>query len=138
MIEPGKKVTMRYHVYYEDGTLAESDDGKHVVSFIYGEDDMIEGLEDLLAGKKEGDMIEEILSPEKAFGERDESHVGEIESAIIPKHYQKVGMILAHTKDGLERRFMITEIGKDKLKVDYNHPLSGFTLKFKVEVIKVV
>jgi FKBP-type peptidyl-prolyl cis-trans isomerase 2 len=45
-------------------------------------------------------------------------------------------LILKMTKD-LKRKFRVTNIDKDKITFDGNHPFSGKTLIYKIKIIDV-
>ncbi|MDT8299816.1 MAG: FKBP-type peptidyl-prolyl cis-trans isomerase, partial [Spirochaetaceae bacterium] len=70
-------VIIDYAIKDTEGTLLEdSDDGP--MSFIQGTGVLVPGLEQALEGKKAGDRLQATLTPEEAFGTRDEELVLEV------------------------------------------------------------
>ena len=69
MIEKGKKVTMNYTVkILNDSEIFESTQGSEPVTFTYGEDRLIEGLEESLLHKNVGDKFTAEIEMKMAYG----------------------------------------------------------------------
>ena len=60
---------------YLDGVVFDSSEGKEPLSFLVGKGQMISGFEQELMGAKIGEKREFTLTPDKAYGERDENAI---------------------------------------------------------------
>ena len=92
-----------------------------------------------LRGRAAGDKLAVTVAPAEGYGERDDNLVREVDKAylvsVLPQ--MEEGMAIeADTGDGA-RVFYIREIGSERVTLDANHPLSGMTLHFDIEIADV-
>lgn len=104
------------------------------IPIIVGAGDLLPGLEEVLSEMKEGEEREIELPPEKAFGERKKELI-----VLIPeREFRKRGIRpvpgLPIEADG--RRGRVVAVSSGRVQVDFNHPLAGKTLLYKLRVIK--
>ncbi|MEM1820248.1 MAG: FKBP-type peptidyl-prolyl cis-trans isomerase [Thermofilaceae archaeon] len=103
---------------------------------VLGSGELPSGLEELLVDVGEGEEREIELPPEKAFGRRDPEKV-----RVIPaREFSARGII---PRAGMEvevrgERGTVISVGSGRVIVDFNHPLAGRELVFKVKVVKVL
>lgn len=103
---------------------------------VIGTGDLPPGLEETLSSAREGEEIEVVLPPEKAFGRRDPSKVRvlparELSSrGIVPR----VGMEIEVRGE----RGVIVSVGSGRVIVDFNHPLAGREVVFKAKLVKII
>jgi FKBP-type peptidyl-prolyl cis-trans isomerase SlyD len=109
------------------------------VSFIYGkETNLLPIVENSLKGKEKGNELTIEVSPELGFGEIDENLIFVDSTDNVPKEYSKIGMQIDFENDkGMKRKFRVTNVDKDKITFDGNHPFSGKTLVYKIKIIDV-
>jgi FKBP-type peptidyl-prolyl cis-trans isomerase SlyD len=131
-----KLVSMTYSIH-EGTNLLENVDTP--VSFIYGkETNLLPIVENSLKGKEKGNELTIEVSPELGFGEIDENLIFVDSTDNVPKEYSKIGMQIDFENDkGMKRKFRVTNIDKDKITFDGNHPFSGKTLVYKIKIIDV-
>lgn len=131
-----KLVSMTYSIH-EGGNLLENVDTP--VSFIYGkETNLLPIVEKSLIGKEKGNELTIEVSPELGFGDIDKNLIFIDSANNVPKEYSKIGMQIDFENDkGLKRKFRVTNIDKDKITFDGNHPFSGKTLIYKIKIIDV-
>ena len=131
-----KLVSMTYSIH-EGTNLLENVDTP--VSFIYGkETNLLPIVENSLRGKEKGNELTIEVSPELGFGEIDENLIFVDSSDNVPKEYSKIGMQIDFENDkGMKRKFRVTNVDKDKITFDGNHPFSGKTLVYKIKIIDV-
>ena len=131
-----KLVSMTYSIH-EGANLLENVDTP--VSFIYGkETNLLPIVEKSLIGKEEGNELTIEVSPELGFGDIDKNLIFIDSANNVPKEYSKIGMQIDFENDkGLKRKFRVTNIDKDKITFDGNHPFSGKTLIYKIKIIDV-
>ena len=131
-----KLVSMTYSIH-EGVNLLENVDTP--VSFIYGkETNLLPIVEKSLIGKEKGNELTIEVSPELGFGDIDKNLIFIDSANNVPKEYSKIGMQIDFENDkGLKRKFRVTNIDKDEITFDGNHPLSGKTLIYKIKIIDV-
>ena len=131
-----KLVSMTYSIH-EGVNLLENVDTP--VSFIYGkETNLLPIVEKSLIGKEKGNELTIEVSPELGFGDIDKNLIFIDSANNVPKEYSKIGMQIDFENDkGLKRKFRVTNIDKDKITFDGNHPFSGKTLVYKIKIIDV-
>ena len=131
-----KLVSMTYSIH-EGTNLLENVDTP--VSFIYGkETNLLPIVENSLKGKEKGNELTIEVSPELGFGEIDENLIFVDSTDNVPKEYSKIGMQIDFENDkGMKRKFRVTNVDKDKITFDENHPFSGKTLVYKIKIIDV-
>lgn len=106
------------------------------INIIIGEGEVIEGLEDKLKEMEPEEENEFQISSDKAFGERDSDKI----KTISTKKFRD--------NDVKPRRGSIVEVngergrilyrGSGRVKIDFNHPLSGKDLDYWVKVEKLI
>ena len=131
-----KLVSMTYSIH-EGTNLLENVDTP--VSFIYGkETNLLPIVENSLKGKEKGNELTIEVSPELGFGEIDENLIFVDSTDNVPKEYSKIGMQIDFENDkGMKRKFRVTNVDKDKITFDGNHPFSGKTLVYKIKIVDV-
>ena len=104
------------------------------------EDPTIQKLEQYaskLLGKEAGDTFSVTVEPEQGYGERHDDLMQAVPKSMFEGMEIEVGMQFRATTDAGDQSVMIIEIQDEDVIVDGNHPLSGITLHFDVEVLEV-
>ncbi len=138
-IVPGARVTLHLSIHLEDGTEALSTFGEEPVELTLGDGTLQPGLELALYGLRPGDTQTLALMPEQAYGPRDPTLIqtlplGEFDAAFTPEKGQVVAFSLP---DGDEAPGMILGVQHGQVEVDFNHPLAGHQIRFRVEILEV-
>lgn len=122
-----------------NGEVIDSSRERGPLRYEQGKGQIIRGLETILEGKEAGDGLEVDISPEDAYGIRDERAVQEIPLTALPETVTpEVGMALqAKTKDSQVFQVLIIEVKSESVLIDFNHPLAGKILRFKIQVLRV-
>lgn len=138
-IEDGKKVRLHYTVE-ADGKVVESTEGKPALFYEQGKKHVLPAMQAKLKGLKEGDQIEFSLTPDQAYGERDEKNIEKIPySELPPRENLQPGMTLQEKQsDGSVKVGRIVKLNEDGALMDFNHPMAGKQLKYKIKVISVI
>ena len=137
-ITKGKKVRFNYTLTV-DGKVVDSSEGHDPLQYIQGQHQIIPGLEKQLEGLKVGDEKEATIKPEEGYGPVDPKAYAEVPKNRLPQGDLKVGMQL-HTvgKDGQPIYATISEVKEESVMMNFNHPLAGKELHFKVKVVEIV
>jgi len=95
---------------------------------------VLPGFESALMGMSLNETKTFTLSPEDAYGHRDESRMHNFPKSDIPSGVEpEVGQILMLSKQqGQQIPARVDSIDEDKVTFDLNHPLAGKSLTFKV------
>jgi len=138
-IAPGSQITMHFSLILSDGTEAASTFGDEPTTFVMGEGALSEGLELCLYGLVAGDEQSLTLEPDQAFGPRDESKIHPMPRSNFDADMElEPGLVIGFTTpDGQELAGIVLEIQEQEVLIDFNHPLAGNEVVFKVEILAV-
>ncbi|MFH1055926.1 MAG: peptidylprolyl isomerase [Candidatus Altiarchaeota archaeon] len=103
------------------------------LSVAVGEKQVIEGLDEALAGMKVGDKKTVTVEPEKGYGQKDSSLV-----KLVPIKFfkqQKINPMPGLPVEIDNMRGRVQTVSGGRVRVDFNSDLSGKTLVFDVEVV---
>ncbi|WP_166837996.1 FKBP-type peptidyl-prolyl cis-trans isomerase [Rheinheimera pleomorphica] len=122
----------------QTGKQIESSHGSHPLLYLHGHQQMLPALEQALTGKAAGDKLDLTLTPQQAYGERDENAIQSIQVKHLlgAKKWQPGMTAVVQTEHG-QRQVTIVKVGMFKADVDTNHPLAGKTLQFAIDVLAV-
>lgn len=137
-------VEYSYKLYDDaDGTLLFETPRNRPDIMVYGvSQEVVPGLIAALQGLKAGDRFGVTLPPAAAFGERHPEEMMELDREIFERDGElaeevKVGAVLPMmTAEGYRIAGTVLEIG-DKVKMDFNHPFAGLTVRYDGEVVTV-
>ncbi|MBU4069430.1 MAG: peptidylprolyl isomerase [Nanoarchaeota archaeon] len=103
--------------------------------FCLGEGMFLKGIEDFLIGKEIGEYKVE-LSPEKAFGKRNPSFIQMMPMKIFRE--QKINPIpgIMFNFDGRIAKILTASSGR--VMVDFNNPIAGKDVEYKIKVLRKV
>ena len=138
-IGPGSEVLMHFTLSLADGTLADTTREGEPLRFVMGDGTLIEGLELVLYGLKQGDLQCLSIGPRDAFGFPDEENIHAMPRSEFPTDIPlEDGLIIGFTTpSGEEVPGAIKEIKDDEVVVDFNHPLAGHEIIFDVEILEI-
>ncbi len=136
---PGSEVTMNFTLSLPDGTIADCTDENEPMTFTMGDGTLIEGLEMMLYGLKEGDKQCLSLDPIDAFGFPDEENIHTMPRDEFDDSFKlEEGVIIEfETPSGEAVPGTIKEVTETEVKVDFNHPCAGFVVTFDVEILAI-
>jgi len=138
VVGPGKKVTFDYTLTV-DKAQVETSVGKEPLVYVVGAHSIIPGLEAQLNGLHMNDEKVVNVAAKDAYGEVDPKQFREYPKTALPQGMDfKKGMVLqAHAPDGSTLPVVISEVKGDKVVLNFNHPLAGKDLSFKVKILKI-
>jgi len=139
--KPGDKVRVHYTGTLEDGTVFSSTyEENEPFEFTIGEKGVLTSFADAVIGMNEGDTKTISVPPEDGYGQHREEFVYNMERAQAPANLElEIGkklQIRLHT--GKTAIVTIRAITEDSVILDGNDPLAGKTLKFEIELVKVL
>lgn len=137
-VHPGDAVVLRYELS-ADGAVVESDFGAEPVSVVQGAGQVPPGADEALLGMAPGEEKRLQLTPEKAFGPRDPARVESTALSSLGKLAAglKPGRKILGFRDGKSETARVIEISGGKAVLDFNSPLAGKTVVYRVRVVSV-
>ena len=136
-IDQGAKVTMSFSLSLENGELIVSNFDTQPATFVLGDGNLLPGFEVPLKGLSAGDKGEFVISPENAFGQRNPENIQQLARDNFDQESLNIGDVFSFQNGEGELPGVVIEIGEDSVKVDFNHPLAGRNIIFKVDIIDV-
>lgn len=139
VVAEGKKIKMDYTLTVNDEVM-ETSVGKEPLEFTFGDHSIIPGLEKGIEGMKIGEEKTVTVDPKDGYGEVDPKGFKEFPKNKMPANAPalKVGMVLeAQSPDGENFPAVISEVKGDTVVLDFNHPLAGKQLTFKIKILNV-
>ncbi len=132
-------VTLHHQLGFTDDTVLEDTFGEDPQTFRLGMGEMAEGLELSLVDLEPGDEQTLDISPELAFGFPDSDAIHSLDRADFnPDKELQIGLIIEFsTPNGETLPGTILEFDEAKVKVDFNHPFAGQTVRYRVKIIDV-
>jgi FKBP-type peptidyl-prolyl cis-trans isomerase SlyD len=113
------------------------------VEFMVGGDDLLEKVEEALAGHEAGDELDLHLEPEHAFGDYRPELVCFEDRTLFPEQLEP-GMAFEGLPEGAKTPdmpgdaiYVVTEVYPSHVVLDANHPLAGIALRLHVKVVDV-
>lgn len=137
MIDQGAKVTMSFSLALENGELIDSNFDAQPATFVIGDGNLLPGFEAPLKGLKAGEQGEFVISPENAFGQRNPENMQQLKRDNFDQESLHVGDVFSFQNGEGELPGVIVEIGDESVRVDFNHPLAGRNIIFKVDIVDV-
>lgn len=138
------QIIQRHKVVYITYSILDSSDNvveQHDVPVAYlhgGSGGLLPRIELALEGRQVGERIELTLSPEDAYGARDETLVFTDDIENVPPQFRRVGAeVQFQNEAGEARAFYVTKIEDGKLTLDGNPALAGQNVTCLVNVIEI-
>jgi len=135
--KPGDLVTVIYEGILEDGEIFESSQDNGPLQFRIGTGSVMVAFEKAVIGMGINESKEISLPPEEAYGLPKEELIHTLNRSTWDKNADiKPGVVLGMTveKDGEQHQVpaMVTAVAGDKVTIDFNHPLAGKNVLYKI------
>lgn len=139
VIGPSSTVTLHFSLTINGDEIVDSNFDRAPASFNVGDGKLLPGFEQALFGLKAGDKATLIIPPEQGFGQTNPNNVQCLERSGFSADMalSKGLMISFGDASGAERPGVVSEFNDEHVYIDFNHPLAGRDITFKVEIIGV-
>lgn len=129
-------VFFRYTLAQAGEPLAEPGPDEPLLSYLHGHHQIIPGLEQALEGRSAGECFQVRLTPELAYGERDESRRQKVEREAFAgmKDLKKGLLVQIVDEAGKPALARVIALDNRAVELDLNHPYAGMELDFSVRV----
>ena len=125
-----------------EGKVLESVQDEKPIEFLFGAGTLNQSFEHNVRDLGEGSDFEFMIESEKAYGPVNEKAIVDLPKSIFIIEGQLAEDLLVEgniinmeDKEGNPHRGMVVEVGDDKVKMDFNHPLAGMDLHFQGKVV---
>lgn len=137
VITSASRVTLHFELSLEDGQIVDSNFSQAPATFVFGDGSLLPDFEFALLGMSVGQEASYSMPPEKAFGAHNQSNIQRMPRSQFSMDLEE-GMVVSFADMSKnELPGVIAEIGEKEVVVDFNHPLAGRTLTFRVQVVAI-
>lgn len=137
-IGPDKEVTLHFALKLANGDVVDSTFDKSPATFKVGDGNLLPGFEAALFGFKAGDKRSLQIDPENAFGQPNPQNVQVMPRSQFAEMELSEGLlVIFNDAANAELPGVVKAFDDSQVTIDFNHPLSGKTLSFDVEIIEV-
>lgn len=133
------QVKLHFSLALEDGSIIDSNFDGTPARFCMGDGSLLSGFEDVLVGMHVGQGNSFVITPEHGFGQHNPSNLQTMKrNQFAPDMTLSVGLVVSFADAAKgELPGVISAIDEDEVVVDFNHPLAGKAIVFKVKIIEV-
>ena len=136
-VDTGTSVTLHFSLALEDGHVVDSNFEGKAATFRVGDGNVLPGVESVLKGLVDGDEREFTSAPENAFGQHNPENVQAVDRGNFNDDELEIGAMYSFQNGDGELPGVIVELGDKEIMVDFNHPLAGQNILFRVNILKV-
>ena len=138
-VKDGDNVKVEYEGTLDDGTVFDSSEKHGPLEFEIGAEQVIKGFEEAVKGMEKGQEKQISLKSAEAYGDNNPQLIQRIPRDKLPQDQEpKTGMaLLINLPNGSQVQAKITEVTKEEIVIDLNHPLAGKDLSFKIKVVEI-
>jgi FKBP-type peptidyl-prolyl cis-trans isomerase SlyD len=137
-----KVVSFHFRLKDSEGYQLETSYDDAPTLYLHGHSNLLPALEQAMENKASGESVNITLSPEQAYGIRQENAIQRIPIKHLTDHLKlknklKPGMrVQVNTPNG-PWDSVVLKVGKFNVDIDSNHPLAGKTLAFELDIVDV-
>jgi len=139
-------ISVAYELYVKDEqgeVMVEETQKEHPFEFITGMGIAQPNFENMVEALATGETFDKTFTAAEAFGEYMEERVREIEREAFSinghfdhEHIYPDAIIQMQDPEGHVFLARVMEVGDEKVKVDFNHPLAGKALRYHGEIVE--
>jgi len=137
-VKKGDLIKVEYEGKLNDGSVFDSSE-KHgqPLEFEVGCGQMIPGFENAVMGMENGEEKEFQLEPAEAYGDHDPNRIQKVPRDQLPNDIAPDTVLVVQLENGIQIPVKVEEITAENVTIDFNHPLAGETLKFKIKIVDI-
>ena len=135
----GDTVKVHFTGRLENGEVFTESEVETPIEVTLGNGELLPGFERGIVGMEVGEKKTISVSPEEAYGPRQEDLLVEINKSNLPEHVTPaIGQGLRiRRSDGDDIHVIISDMTETTVTLDANHPLAGATLFFDLELVEI-
>lgn len=133
------QVTLHFSLILDDGAVVDSTFDKQPATFVMGDGSLLPGFESVLLGLAVGENENFLIKPEQGFGMPNPSNVQRFKKEQFAADMDLQPGLMISFADASQGELpgVVKEVLEDAVMVDFNHPLAGKNIHFRVEIIAV-
>ena len=137
-IKDGDVVSVQYLLTLANGTRVTFSRPGVPLIVTMGEKSIFSLVEAALLGMRRHEEKSVYLKAENAYGPVQTQKFQAIKLSKLPENARRIGAtIIATNPQGKEQQVLVTKIQGDEATLNFNHPLAGQDLIFKLKVLKI-
>ncbi len=137
-VEPDRVVAVELKLTADDGEVLESASANAPLVYLHGRDGLPKALEAAFAGREVGERFETDLAPEELVGPKRAGADRALPiDAFAPTSIPSVGTELTIEEGGRTFPVWVVAVGAHHVRVTFDHPWAGRSVKLTAEVLKV-
>jgi peptidylprolyl isomerase len=136
----GNTVTVHYVGTFEDGTIFDSSRSRgEPITFQLGESQVVPGFENAIVDMAVGESKTVTVIPEEGYGLIHEELQTVVPKTSFPEDVDiQPGMSVQGTStSGQPMSAVVSSIEPEGVALDFNHPLAGKNLTFKIDLVSL-
>ncbi len=137
-VETDRVVYFHYRLSEVGKEPLETSDSNEPATYLHGHHNILPALEQAMTGREAGDEFTVTLTPQQAYGERQEGRQQRVPiKHLMTRGKLRPGMaVKVNTANGpMDAR--VLKVGKFNADLDLNHPLAGLSLSFEIRIAEV-
>jgi len=139
-VKKGDKISVEYTGSFDDGTVFDSSEHEghhHPIEFEAGAGQVVPGFDKAVMGMELGDEKTFRIEAKDAYGEPRPDLVKKFPKKQFPAGAKEGMMIGLGMPDGRQVPGAIKKVDETDITVDFNHPLAGKALNFKIKLAAI-
>ena len=135
-VKPNDNVTVLYEGLLSNGEIFESSKDSGPLSFTVGTGEVMPAFEQAVLDMTENETKTIRIPAADAYGPKNKDLIQTVSPKVFSGKTIKPGMLVSMPlkKDGAAHKVpaLVTKVEKNKITVDFNHPLAGQDLSFTI------
>ena len=129
-------VSLDYTLHLDDGEVIDTSKGQEPLEILQGRGQIIPGLEQAIYGMAVGDEKDVVVAPADGYGEDDPDAFELVDRDVFPPDLNLNPGMGLRMRDGSGQALVayVAEVRPEGVVLDFNHPLAGETLHFRVKI----
>jgi len=139
--QKGNHVRVEYEGFLDDGRVFDSTEQHGFpMKLTIGAGVYLDGLENALIGMKVDEVKTIHLSPSEAYGEHLPDRIETIDRKTLPSKskLEEGTLIILTSSEGEETPAKIIDLTETEVTLDFNHPLAGIALNFRLTLLEII
>lgn len=140
VVAVGDTVSVNYTGTFTNGTVFDSSAGRQPLQFTVGSGQVIQGFDNAVVGMKLNEQKTVTLPPNQAYGQINPALIVPVPKSSFSNQTILVGEHVSRTVNattGQTISGVVTAVNATTVTVDFNSPLAGQTLIFKITVVAI-
>jgi len=135
----GRKIRLHFALTLENGAIIEDNFARAPVSCVVGDGNLMPGFEAVLLGLQAGAELDQVLEAQAAFGEVNEDNIQRFPCYQFPPDLEiSKGLVVDFTdRSGYTQAGVVLDHDVRYVTIDFNHPLAGRKIRFRVKLYEV-